>query len=512
MLDLSLDGRRKASVKRIQEELEIHKTAFRQLLGLVCEPGCQRLQTVSPLLQRSLSFEEVAAHLQAAIARPEETPRPPTHSIKRETTSPSSHHSQGMHEQSHSEQSPISLHSSDAVDTQNYHADFVWRLRTVPEAEAFHLLQHLREPSTSGEWILDTGPNRPQRPRLNISLTDSVTRGHFSAPSSTQHKESPPLSAGSRLAAIHLGNESENSFDSNPTNSSGQTTPGGPSLVNCSRPVSAQAEQVGPDGRAVYLELGHLAQCAQKLPALFGTFAERLDDHIACSAVFQGWADLKQSVRLDPQWQVLERWDSEVVRLLSRYDSQLSVVDRLSQLHLLRRVSKWLAAPDRSSEEVQRSIPGFFQPIPSQHSLDAFDIVHYTPWPGVREVMIRDPLRFQTDRFWTFYLRSWHLLWPFDPVAICCNAKVTDMLSSSEQFNQRFFDINCWTLDKAFLDAYPELRFFARQYESSPSILIQQPKPLTSPRGSTRDRDKHSKRQRSPKGKKRGARDSWLRR
>lgn len=498
-------------MKRIQEEFEIHRTAFRQLLSLVCEPGGQRLQRVSPLLQRSVSFEEIAGHLHAASARPEETPRPPTHRIKREDTSPSSGHSLDMLEQPHSEQSPNKMQSSDAVDTHNYNADFVERLRNASDAEALHLLHHLRAPSTPIEWIFDVGPNRPQRQTLNVSIPHSAGVGCFHAPPPTHHKESPPLSAKLKLAAIHLGNESENSFDSNHTNPSEQSTPGGASSMNGSRPRGALAEQDGSDGHAVYLEMGRLAQCAQKLPALFGTFAERLDDHIACSAVFQGWEDLKRSIRLDPQWQVLERWDIEVVKLLSLYDTQLSVVDRLTHLHLLRRVSKWLAASNHSSEEVQRSIPGFYQPTPSQHSLDAFDIVHYVPWPGAREVMIRNPLKFQTDGFWTFYLRSWHLLWPFDPVSICCDAEGTDMLRTSEEFNQRFFDIDCWALDKAFLEVYPEFRLFARQYEPSPSILIQQSKRPTSPRASTRDRDKQSKRQQSPKGKKRGVRDSWHR-
>ena len=482
VLDLTLDGRRKASVKRVQEDLEAYQNAFRQLLSLVSEPGGRRLQKLLPLLQKCDSFEEIAAHLEASTSDHKEELRQEGHH-KEENDFDCAQLSSIPPE--HENLSDMNAQDRRIRELQALlNATLVSKMQSDPEDEALRILQQLRTGSNYSKWYASLGGrDGSQRPALNVSFLNGgdATRPLqlcFTGPS----RGSPPSPPSSGLAMIHPGSDCGTSSD-NATRESGQSTPDG-TISSLEMPADP-----GDDDRSTkYQELQRLAVSAQKLPSLFGEFAERLDDHITCAAVLQGWIDLKSQVCPDPQWEIFEQWD--------RHFSNISVVDRIALLRMLRRVGKWLAAPDPSSDMCKRSVPHFYLPVPSQRQIHVSHIFNYTPWPGIRTMMIQNPTRFQTNRFWNLYCRSIHLIWPFNLADICSNNKNTNMMTISESFTQRCFDLNGWALSKELLDCYPELRPYAHQYEPSPvSSLIVPAKRTMRVIEASRDSSKQSRRQ-----------------
>lgn len=202
----------------------------------------------------------------------------------------------------------------------------------------------------------------------------------------------------------------------------------------------------------------------QNLPSLSNQFAEHLDDHVVVCAVLQGWQNVKRNIFLDPQFEIFELWDRKAF-------SNVRILDRIAALRMLRRVGKYLASPD--TEKIKESISTFYHVKSCQNDIGKRDIINYTPWPGIRAEMAENRTMFETNKFWNMYLRSFHLLWPFDVIDICVSANSTGLLTLSDEFTRRSSQLGCWTLSKEFLDTYPHLRPFAGQFE--PSVTLCKP-------------------------------------
>lgn len=133
--------------------------------------------------------------------------------------------------------------------------------------------------------------------------------------------------------------------------------------------------------------------------------------------------------------------------------------------------------------------------------------------PGVRKEMIDRPARFQSNRFWNLFTRSFRLQWPQKLSDTCIADSTPNMMRISDEFTSRSFDLEFYRLTKDFLDEYPEMRAHAKQFEASPAFPISQNFPLhcrqdpvNSANSSIPSTDE---RRRGARGKKRVQRECW---
>ncbi|KKY26450.1 putative c6 transcription factor [Phaeomoniella chlamydospora] len=249
-----------------------------------------------------------------------------------------------------------------------------------------------------------------------------------------------------------------------------------------------------PEEGALWSQLSLWVRAATILPALFGTFARDLDDHVTITGVTQGWNVTRSQVTLDPQWEIISQWESEAL-------SHGRQIDRLALVRLLRRGLKYYAAIDHDSEEVRNSIPEFLQPVNGQALIESSNIINFMPWPGVRIRMIEDQQNGNWtygNEFWKNYLSSYRFDWnvsattttdgatsipppsdtdgdvsmsstssasaPFSPTAAYTFDSTKSMMAFTKEFDIKWNDLNCWTLKQEFLDRFPLLKGEARVF------------------------------------------------
>lgn len=97
-------------------------------------------------------------------------------------------------------------------------------------------------------------------------------------------------------------------------------------------------------------------------------------------------------------------------------------------------------------------------------------MTRFYPWPGVREKMITNPSRYQTNAFTAAYLSQGRFLFPSLAEAYT-RLPGTNMLAFTPEWLRRRDDLNCYTVTRDFLEWYPEFQGCIRQFTPSPNSV-----------------------------------------
>lgn len=377
IVDLSLDGRRKFSVKRIQDDLDVHRRALYQVLRLLEEPEAQKLREIAPLLHNASSIEQIAKHLEESSRRRFNCERP----INEYTPWAVNAHSRTQDQRSSTDDEITKSANLGSPGSGPADADcsvLIFRLQTASEDEAISLLNQLRHRPIPPPR-LDTLAESNLRYESDIhggayNLQAKMPTPPLTIPTPSQSGgNSPMLSAKLGAESMHLNAESPVGYGRSTAIASSTnlvSSLAAPPISQIETPSSEASTYSDQESRSIYLKMSECSDLMQKRPALYTDFAERLDDHIISVVVLCGWGYLKREVALDPQFEVIELWDRVAC-------SKSSPVDRLGTLRMLRRVAKYFAAPDESR---LHSIPKFFHPQPWQKIAGTPQVLNYVAW------------------------------------------------------------------------------------------------------------------------------------
>lgn len=107
---------------------------------------------------------------------------------------------------------------------------------------------------------------------------------------------------------------------------------------------------------------------------------------------------------------------------------------------------------------------------------DDRDALLITPHrPGVRERFVFDSAKYSHDNFLQIFGQSTRFLWPFKFSDMFRQNGKTRLLQFSPELTKRFSTLNCWTIDSAFLHAYPEFMGDMPTFNSVPPQINDQP-------------------------------------
>lgn len=89
--------------------------------------------------------------------------------------------------------------------------------------------------------------------------------------------------------------------------------------------------------------------------------------------------------------------------------------------------------------------------------------------PGVRERLVFGQDRYYSEeKFLRLFSSSTMFLWPFSMADTFFDNKQTGLYQFSPELTMRFHNINCWSIDTAFITEYPEFAGDIPTYNSIP--------------------------------------------
>lgn len=95
--------------------------------------------------------------------------------------------------------------------------------------------------------------------------------------------------------------------------------------------------------------------------------------------------------------------------------------------------------------------------------------------PGVRERFVFDSAKYSNDNFLKIFGQSTRFLWPFKFSDMFRQDGKTRLMQFSPELTKRVSNVNCWTIDSAFLHAYPEFMGDLPTFNSVPGQLDEKP-------------------------------------
>ena len=78
--------------------------------------------------------------------------------------------------------------------------------------------------------------------------------------------------------------------------------------------------------------------------------------------------------------------------------------------------------------------------------------------------------KYHTDVFWSSFRRHWNFTWPHDISETYVTNDISGTLQYSEGFRNSLFDLDCWTMQSAFFDQFPEFSPDCPKFE--PQVTI----------------------------------------
>lgn len=99
-------------------------------------------------------------------------------------------------------------------------------------------------------------------------------------------------------------------------------------------------------------------------------------------------------------------------------------------------------------------IPFLITTLKGSHCLTLF----YCYRPGFREHLLVWPQKYSGNKCLAYMRSCFRFSWSLDQQSLYTWNTRTGMYSLSTEFSKRVKDLQCWTVQRRFFDAYPELR------------------------------------------------------
>ncbi|OAL45026.1 hypothetical protein IQ07DRAFT_591869 [Pyrenochaeta sp. DS3sAY3a] len=169
-------------------------------------------------------------------------------------------------------------------------------------------------------------------------------------------------------------------------------------------------------------------------------------EDVPIRAILDGWDVVAQRGPLHPSWQMLRRIDEAVFRPVPK-------TERLAMLRAMHLLLQYHTEP---TAERYKRLPMWYMYRPSQHIPHTYAIDYYA-WPHFRQRFILNEHAYCGNGFFRMYQYEMRLLWPFAFRDCYTHDLETGLYQCSRLFDERIFDINCWTMGPDFFKRFPEL-------------------------------------------------------
>ncbi|KIW79470.1 hypothetical protein Z517_06082 [Fonsecaea pedrosoi CBS 271.37] len=171
---------------------------------------------------------------------------------------------------------------------------------------------------------------------------------------------------------------------------------------------------------------------------------DRLNQNALIRGVLRGWDSLQPLARRCPLWDVLRNID-EGLFLLSEVTTRLSMLRAVHFMLLVRIVE------DRKPKTSTLTLLQFFIGLWTCNDLPPW----YRPRPGLRERFTFADPQLLNNKFWKLFALSFRLHWPYE-LGDIFRLDETGLYQFSGLYEKTFRDINTWTMDCEFFQAFPE--------------------------------------------------------
>ncbi|KFX89241.1 hypothetical protein V490_07150 [Pseudogymnoascus sp. VKM F-3557] len=188
-----------------------------------------------------------------------------------------------------------------------------------------------------------------------------------------------------------------------------------------------------------------LGSTIQTGPLVLGQAQRAHDENVLITALVHGWNLVPEKYFLDPIWQAIRRLDEQI---LSPYGS----VEKLAVMYIVvLKLSQYLR------REQVYDVPAFMRPRPVQTAIDHPPSTSFYVWPGFREHLLVWPQKYSGNKCLAYMRSCFRFSWSLDQQSLYTWNTRTGMYSLSTEFSKRVKDLQCWTVQRRFFDAYPEL-------------------------------------------------------
>ncbi|KAF9876684.1 bZIP transcription factor [Colletotrichum karsti] len=170
------------------------------------------------------------------------------------------------------------------------------------------------------------------------------------------------------------------------------------------------------------------------------------DEDVPVRALLEGWDAVAKSRPLSKLWKKLRRVDELCF-------SSCPKTERLAILRTMHLLLQYHSDPTPSR---YAKLPTWYLKRPSQAMPHSYAIDFFV-WPGVRERFVFGQHHYCNNSFWELFGPNFHLLWPYEFRDTYKKSLVTGQYQISPMFEDRFSDINSWTMGMDFFTRFPEL-------------------------------------------------------
>ncbi|KAI4736682.1 hypothetical protein E4T50_12816 [Aureobasidium sp. EXF-12298] len=225
-----------------------------------------------------------------------------------------------------------------------------------------------------------------------------------------------------------------------------------------------------PSSPAANHEISTITNAMSAVPGVAAAYTEEVfDQHIIIMVLIHGWDAVAAYMQLDPLWTLLRQIDGGAC-------SQWRKVDRMVGMLCFRRMMKGFATgPQAMAATIE---PKWMRPRPSQLHVPHIPNGDYFPCsalrPDVRERFVFEGPNYDNDTFLKLFNSSTRFMWNSDfSTTFVQNDK--QLFQFSDDLIKRFYNLNCWRIDAAFIAAYPEFAGDIPTYNSVPKKIDDKP-------------------------------------
>ncbi|KAK6373898.1 hypothetical protein LTS17_007867 [Exophiala oligosperma] len=169
-------------------------------------------------------------------------------------------------------------------------------------------------------------------------------------------------------------------------------------------------------------------------------------DDTPIRAILEGWDAVERRGHVHPMWRLLRTMDEG---LFSHAETAKS------RLGILCNVSRVLRAHLDTTHTQLKKLPKYWPSrVTADHSAYA---TNFVAWPGVRQALDRDEHRFCSNHFWTMFINSMRVEWPYEFRDCYLLNSATGLYILSPLFDETLKDIRKIGVNESFFRYYPEL-------------------------------------------------------
>ncbi|KIW10139.1 hypothetical protein PV08_11100 [Exophiala spinifera] len=181
-------------------------------------------------------------------------------------------------------------------------------------------------------------------------------------------------------------------------------------------------------------------------------------DDTPVRAIIEGWDAVEQRGHVHPMWRLLRTMDEG---LFSHAETATS------RLGILGNVSRVLRAHLDTTHKQLKQLPTYWPSrVTAEHCAYA---TNFVAWPGVRQALDRDEHRFCSNHFWTVFINSMRVEWPYEFRDCYLLNSATGLYKLSPLFDETIKDIRKIGVCKSFFQHYPELEGAVNVIYENPS-------------------------------------------